>query len=92
MRRKSRYLLALALFGTLAVTFDGFSVAAVIEAGFDGVLRFLLMTIGIVVGTVCAYTLTAQLIHRFARPRGPNSRSQVRPGAKRRGNSFDRYS
>ena len=75
MRRKSRYLLALALFVALAVTFDGLGVAAVFEAGFDGVSRFLLTTICIVVGTVCAYTLTAELIRRFARPRGPESRS-----------------
>ena len=75
MRNKSRYVLALAVFVSLAATFDGLGIAAIVEAGFDGVVRYLLATICIVVGTICAYLLTAQLIHRFVRPRRPDSRS-----------------
>jgi hypothetical protein len=44
MRKRTQYLLALAAFATLAATFDGFGIAAVYKAGFDGTQRFLLAT------------------------------------------------
>jgi hypothetical protein len=69
MRKRTRYLLALAAFAALAATFDGFGIAAVYKAGFDGVQRFLLATICVIVGTVTAFALTAPLIRRITRRR-----------------------
>ncbi len=70
MRKKTQYLLALAAFAALAATFDGFGIAAVYDAGFEGVPRaFLLATICVIVGTVTAFALTAPLIRRITRGR-----------------------
>jgi hypothetical protein len=69
MRKRTQYLLALAAFAALAATFDGFGVAAVYEAGFDGVQRFLLDAICVIVGTVSAFAITAPLIRRITRRR-----------------------
>ena len=62
MRKRTSALLALAAFAVFALTFDGFSVAAVYAVGFDGVARFLLTIICVVVGSTSAYFLTAALI------------------------------
>jgi hypothetical protein len=62
MKRKRAALLPLVVFLAFAFAFDYFSVAAVFEVGFQGIHRFLLTTICIVVGTASAYLLTSTLI------------------------------
>jgi hypothetical protein len=62
MKRKRAPLLPVAVFFALAFAFDYFSVAAVLEVGFEGIQRLLLTTMCIIVGTISAYLLTSTLI------------------------------
>ena len=72
MRRGITYQLAIVAFVALAVAFDGFAVAAVVEE-FGGLLRVLLALVCLVVGTLSAYLLTRQgfrvLLRRHIRAR-----------------------
>jgi hypothetical protein len=65
MRRRDLKFLPLAIFAVLAFALDWVSVAAVVEAGFDGVQRVLLTILGLVVGTVSAFVLTRPLVLRL---------------------------
>jgi hypothetical protein len=67
MHTKFARLLPIAIFLAVAVVFDSFSVAAIFEAGFDGVQRTLLTVICLVVGTVSAFVLTRPLVRRLVR-------------------------
>jgi hypothetical protein len=66
MRTKSAPFLPIAIFLTLAVAFDYFSVVAIFEVGFDGVQSILLTIICLIVGTVSAFVLTRPLVRRLA--------------------------
>ena len=74
MRWKTHHKLAVAAFIALAVAFDGFGVAAIFVE-FGGILRVLLATICVLVGTVSAFVLTAPLIRKTARRRDIEARS-----------------
>jgi hypothetical protein len=66
MRRRTFKWLPIAIFATLALALDYVSVAAIFEAGFEGVQRVLLTVLGLVVGTVSAFVLTRPLVLRLA--------------------------
>ena len=72
MRRGITYQFAIVAFVALAVAFDGFAVAAVVQE-FGGLLRVLLALVCLVVGTFSAYLLTMQgfrvLLRRHIRAR-----------------------
>jgi hypothetical protein len=69
MRSQTARFLPIAVFVALAIAFDYFSVAAIIEVGFNGVQRLVLSLICLIVGTVSAFTLTRPLVRCLARRR-----------------------
>jgi hypothetical protein len=67
MRSRPLTYLPVAVFVVLAVAFDYMGVAAVFAVGFDGVQRFLLSAICLIVGTVSAFVLTRPLVRHLSR-------------------------